>query len=608
MLSMPRPPIGRRARAAAAVLIVVPAALALLAGCGGKQADDGVLLATVGDQEIRSGYYEDRLGRLEESELPKGPDGRPLDMASPEGKGEFLTTLINKELMVRKAAQLGYASDPRIVEARKSLLSFEAGLALWADVIGDPSNTLSNEEVDAFYANLGRLRTIRYLICNSEEDADAARAMALGGADWDDVVARYHDGSIPTTGNLEMVIPWGRFDPEFETPIFAVAVGELTEPVHTEYGWWVVRVDAEKQGEKPSREDALARILDVTRNRKIAALREDFRKQMHARYELTVDDTALLKCWEGLPENEEMIDEATNRPVPQDQLLPLRVAPADLDLPFYSYVMDGERKSFTLGDYKVRFDRMNAFQRPKKGAMKGGLRAHIVNELERALVDAEARRLGFFEDPEVVTKVDIKVEEMMVTALYGEIVTFDEQVTPEQLQAYWDEHHAEFARPERRTGRLVLAADEARAREAHAKLAAGERWIDVLNAYGTDENNKGNAGKLTEVPANSTGPVRDALFATAQGELGEPFPAGDGRWGVVRVDAVVPGGAVELREVAEAIGQRMRNERKEKAFQDLLAQWAGEFGVERFDENLGQVKSWKELTDVEAPGPAVPRG
>ncbi|MFO7609532.1 MAG: peptidyl-prolyl cis-trans isomerase [Candidatus Krumholzibacteriia bacterium] len=608
MLSMPRPLNGRRARAAAAVLFVVPAALALLAGCGGKQAEDGVLLATVGDTEIRSGYYEDRLGRLEESELPKGPDGQPLDMASTEGKTEFLTTLINKELMVRKAAQLGYANDPRIVDARKSLLSYEAGLALWADVIGDPSNTLSNAEVDSFYANLGRQRSIRYLISNSREDALAARAMAEGGADWDDVVARYHDGSIPTAGELEMVIPWGRFDPEFETPIFAAEVGGLSEPVETEYGWWIVRVDGEKRGQKPPREEALARILDVTRNRKIAKLRNDFREKMRARYELTVHDEALRKGWEGLPENEEMIDQATNRPVPQDQLKPLTVAPADLDLPFYSYVMEGQSRNFTLGDYKTRFDRMNTFQRPKKSSMMGGLRAHIVSEVERALVDAEARRLGFIENPEVVTKVDLKVEEMMITALYGEIVTFDEQVTPEQLQAYWDEHHAEFSRPERRTGRLVLAADEAQAREAHARLAAGERWIDVLNAYGTDETNKSNAGKLTEVSATTTGPVRDALFATASGELGEPFPAGDGRWGVVQVDAVLPGGAVELREVSEAVGQRIRNERKEQAFQDLLDQWAGEFGVERFDENLDQVKSWKELTDVEAPGPAVPRG
>ncbi|MBE0565288.1 MAG: peptidyl-prolyl cis-trans isomerase [Krumholzibacteria bacterium] len=608
MLSMPRPLSDRRARAAAApVLFVALVALAVLAGCGGKQGDGGVLLATVGDTEIRSGYYEDRLKRFTEDELPKGPDGMPMDMAGREGKSEFLTTLIHKELMVGKATQLGYGSDQRIVEARKALLAYEAGLAMWSDVVGNPANTLSNEEVDAFYANLGRQRQIRYVICNSEADAEAARAMAAGGADWDDVVIRYHDGSVPTSGTLEMLIPWGRFDPKFEGPIFAVEVGGLTPPVWTEYGWWIIRVDSEQQGQKPAREEALARILDITRNRKIARLREDFRAQVRARYKLVVEDEALLKCWQGLPEKEEMIDPDTNQAVPQDRLLPLAVAPADLVLPFYSYVLDGKEQRFTLGDYKIRFDRMNTFQRPKKGSMMGGLRSHIVNEVDQGLLDSEARRLGYYENPEVLTKVDIKIEEMMVTAFYGEIVTFDDRISPEQLQAYWDEHQAEYARPERRTGRLVLAADEAKAREAHALLSGGARWLEIVGTYCTDEANKRNAGKLSEVPANSTGPVRDALFAAAQGQLAEPFPAGDGRWGVVQVDVIVPGGPVTLLEVSEAVGRRIKAERKEQAFQDLLAQWAGEFGVERFDDNLDQVKSWKELTHVEAPGPAVPR-
>ena len=61
-----------------------------LAGCGGgtKEKAD-VTLATVGSKDITSGYYEDRLVKLEEKELPRAEDGSPLDMSLPEGKGKF---------------------------------------------------------------------------------------------------------------------------------------------------------------------------------------------------------------------------------------------------------------------------------------------------------------------------------------------------------------------------------------------------------------------------------------------------------------------------------------------------------------------------------------
>ncbi len=609
MLPMSLLSLVRRARvpASSIFVLVLLAGLALLAGCGGKKDTGGVLLASVGEKEIRGGYYEDRLGRLAEKDLPRDDQGLTMDMASPEGKTEFLTTLVNKELLVQKGRQLGYADDPRIVEARKSLIAYEASLAMWRDVVGEPANELSNAEVDAIYEQLGQQRRISYVTCDLEVDAKAAREMAVGGADWEDVVSRYHSGAIPANGKLEMFIPFGRFDADFEEPIFAAEIGGITQPILTAYGWWVVRVDAVKQLEKPSREEALAGILDLTRNRKITKLRGDFQKQVQVRYKLLIEPDALAKAYAGLPVDELILDPATNKPVPQDQLLPLEIAPADLDEPFYSYVVDDVPRNSTLGDYKVKFDRMNTFQRPKKNAMMGGMRASIAQELERALLDIEARRLGYYENPDVLALVDIKIEEMIVTALYGEVVTIDERVTPEQLESFWAEHGSEYVTPENRAGRVLIAADEATAIQARELAVGGADWADLVAKYCTDPGNKENGGRVDQVPYGSTGMVRDTFYALEPGQLSEAFPVGDGRFGLARLDVVTPAVPLTMTEAATAIGQRIKQDRKEAAFQALLAQWAAEFGVVRHDENLSQVKSWKELTHEEAPGPAVPR-
>ena len=162
----------------------------LLAGCGGDKAGtsgdkDALVLATVGEVEITDLDYERGLVKLEPGELPVSDQGEPLDMAELEGKKAFLEVLINKELLNLKARQLGYDQEPDAVNARKSLLAYHAQEALWKQVVGEPANTITEEELQTYYANMGKTRNCKFVICNFIEDAQAAKKHAEGGADAD---------------------------------------------------------------------------------------------------------------------------------------------------------------------------------------------------------------------------------------------------------------------------------------------------------------------------------------------------------------------------------------------------------------------------------------
>jgi len=63
----------------------------------------------------------------------------------------------------------------------------------------------------------------------------------------------------------------------------------------------------------------------------------------------------------------------------------------------------------------------------------------------------------------------------------------------------------------------------------------------------------------------------------------------------------------EMHEVTEALGGRIRNNRREAAFVSTLDEWREEIGVEIFEENLAELKSWNELTEVIVPDNLVPR-
>ena len=86
------------------------------------------------------------------------------------------------------------------------------------------------------------------------------------------------------------------------------------------------------------------------------------------------------------------------------------------------------------------------------------------------------------------------------------------------------------------------------------------------------------------------------LFGMEEGALSEPFDVGDGRFAVVRCITIAPMVPATKEEARQRIGAAIRGERKEAVFQGLLARWTEETGVVRHDENLDQVRSWKELT------------
>ncbi len=573
----------------------------LFVGCGGGDKapagiqDDSAVIATVGSENITSDYYEDRLAQLAGNELPV-EDGQYMDTSTEAGKRAFLKILINKELLTQKAVQLGYDKEPGIQTARKSITEYEGGLAMWADVVGDISRKVTEEELQAFYAQMGTEYVCNYVICNFEDDAMEAREFALTGADWEDVVDKFHDGSPATTGKYEISVPFGQYSSEFEDLVFAEELGGVSMPISTSYGFWIVRVIKINHKDKPSLEESKGRILDITQNRKSGRLRSDFKKEIRAKYEFQIDEVALWATYQGVPEGG-LMDPVTNKPYTRDQLKPLDVRSEHLGDILYSYKgRDGNLIEYTVADYKNTFDSMGVFQRPKRSDMLGGFRQKLTDEVERGLMNLEAENRGYFEKPEVVAKVDLKVEEAMVTRLYKEVVTFDDKISPEELEAFWADHKTDYHVEESRSGHLVVCLNRQKADAARKAIMDGKTWAEVLVKFGSDATNKSKGGKTDKIFAVSKSPIVEPLFNLEVGGISQPFPVGSDRFAVVQLENIIAAHDYEMHEVSEAIGGRIRKVRQEDAFVALLDQWGEEFGVVINSENLAGLKSWDVLT------------
>jgi peptidyl-prolyl cis-trans isomerase C len=571
---------------------------ALLAGCGGGAKDD-LVIAKVGDREITKGYYEDKLAKYEQNELPRDPAGRPIDTSTPEGKEEFLEIIISKELMALKAQDMGYGKEEHIVEADRALSEYHAGTALHKDLIEAPANSVSDEELADYYANLHKRRNCSFLICNFRDDALKARQKLIDGALWEDVAEEFHDGANPS-GNFRVDIPWGRFEDSFENAVYSLKEGEISQPVETIYGWWLLRLENEDSVKVAPLETIRDQVLNSIRMRKINLSRKNFMDESRRKHDYMLDETSLWIVFQGLPEGEIMIDPETKKPTPREELKPLDVPLQDMDRLFYQVRLNDQLQKTTIGDYKIAFDKANVFERPKRSDMLGGLRQKILQGIDKQLIVQEARERGYFNDPRVTDEAGEKVEEMMVSMLHEKAIPYDTKITPEQLDEFWNEHQGEYVIPEGRSGEIVFCADEESARAAEAAAKEGKAWSEILDLYGTDEANRERQGLTDIVRAHVDHPIKDALFSLkATGDVSAPFPVSE-KWAVTRLLAVEPAIQKTLDEVRDEVGDRMRRIRKDAALQQMLAEWRAEYGVQVFKDRLQKVRSWEELSAQQA--------
>ncbi|MCB1183778.1 peptidyl-prolyl cis-trans isomerase [bacterium] len=606
----PLAPSSRRSRAGFRLLLPVLAALAglvLLAGCGGGDKSgaeaDAVLLAKVGEVPITSQTYRLRLALTAAEDLPRGEDGQLLDTSTPAGRRAFLDHLVDNQVLAQTAEALGYGAGQDIAHARSSLTAYEAGMALWRDEINEPAGFISTEQFDAYYEKMGSTRTGRILVTDFLENAQAARTMALAGTPWEDVVARYHTGQEDPMGRYVLEIPFGRYKVEVEDAVYGVGIGEVTEPVQTSYGYLIVQVESEKAGRRPPVEKARASILDHIRRRNIRRLQAKMRETVHRNYDFVIESAALQTVYDGLPRTV-----ADQRSLTGEQLPPLNVSTVAMESPFYHYkTPEGIERVYTVGDFKVKFDRMTGSQRPTREGLIAGLRAMVAAEVEKALFTFEADQRGYPQDPGVQIRVEAKIEEMLIKKLKDEALDIDRRVTAAQLDSFWTLHSAEFELPETRNGRLVVCLVEEFANEAREAALKGVDWDQIVARYDSDAVNRERQGRLLGVRADGEGALRDLLFAMEPGQVSEVFELDEGRFAVARLDEVRPPSAPDKVASAEAAGVRIRRDRERTQLDRLMAGWRRDIVIELHEENLADLPSWDEIHETPVPDNVVPR-
>jgi len=132
----------------------------------------------------------------------------------------------------------------------------------------------------------------RHILVDNEEKAKELRAKIVAGADFAQVAKENStDTGSKDQGGVLGYFGHGQMVPEFEAAAFKLEKGQISEPVHTNFGWHIIKVDDRRKKEPPSYEA----VKDTIMNSLVVRKAQDAATEMRGKAQVEYVDIGIKK-------------------------------------------------------------------------------------------------------------------------------------------------------------------------------------------------------------------------------------------------------------------------------------------------------------------------
>jgi len=211
--------------------------------------DPNTVVAKVGDQTIT------------EADLAFAAEdlGQELANVPPADRKAFLTTVLIDMKVMAKAARDEKMDDSEVFKRRLEYLEERAlrrayfSEKISAAVTPETLKTAYDDYVKTFVPQ--EEVHARHILVASEDDAKAIKKEIDAGASFEELAkTKSIDPSAAQNGGDLGFFSKGMMVPEFEAAAFAMDIGKVSDPVKSQFGWHIIKVEEKRQSKPPAME------------------------------------------------------------------------------------------------------------------------------------------------------------------------------------------------------------------------------------------------------------------------------------------------------------------------------------------------------------------
>ncbi|MDM7950599.1 peptidylprolyl isomerase [Hydrogenophaga sp.] len=221
------------------------------------------------------------LARVEALAQQVAASGRPVD---DQVREQLKEEVILREIFMQEAQKRGIgATDDyknQMELARQTIMI----RTLFADY--QKKNPVTDADIQAEYdkfaaANGGKEYRARHILVDKEDEAKAIIKSIKGGAKFEDIAKKSSKdpGSGANGGDLDWAAA-ASYVTEFSEAMVKLDKGQMTEePVKSQFGWHVIRVDDVRQAQLPKLEDVKPQISQQMQQQKLSEFQRTLREK-----------------------------------------------------------------------------------------------------------------------------------------------------------------------------------------------------------------------------------------------------------------------------------------------------------------------------------------
>ncbi|MCB2314330.1 peptidylprolyl isomerase [Clostridium tagluense] len=177
-----------------------------------------------------------------------------------EGKKQFLEQIINFELIYNYALDNDMKKDPEYIEQVKLIekdILIQIGVKnIMADV------DITEEEIQKYYETNSEMfkseetASAKHILVDTLEQTQEIKLEIDNGMSFEEAAQKYSKCPSAAQGGSLGSFTRGRMVPEFEKAAFELQVGEISEPVKTQFGYHLIQLDEKSLQDVKSLEES----------------------------------------------------------------------------------------------------------------------------------------------------------------------------------------------------------------------------------------------------------------------------------------------------------------------------------------------------------------
>jgi peptidyl-prolyl cis-trans isomerase C len=182
--------------------------------------------------------------------------GANLSQVPPQSRREYLTNYLTDMNLVAKAAEGRKLADgdefkQRLAYYRSKILM---DLLLQSEAKGAVSDAAMHQLYDEAAKQMAGQQEVRarHILVKTEEEAKAIIAELKNGADFAELAKQKSTDPGASEGGDLGYFPKDEMVPEFAEAAFKLDKGQISEPVHTRFGWHVIKVEDKRERQVPA--------------------------------------------------------------------------------------------------------------------------------------------------------------------------------------------------------------------------------------------------------------------------------------------------------------------------------------------------------------------